>query len=74
MMHDLVSTDPGVMGDMPCFTGTRVPIGNVLGSLDEGMTLAEVRQHYAFVTQAHVDAAMAYVLEHPEVRRARPRK
>lgn len=61
MMNELVSTDPQVMGGMPCFRDTRVPIVNALGSLDEGMSLAELREHYCFVTQAHVDAARAHL-------------
>jgi uncharacterized protein (DUF433 family) len=68
----LVTEDPAVMGGMPCFAGTRVPIEIVLGSLDEGMSLGELRESYPFITDAHVAAARVYAVVHP--RRGRPRR
>lgn len=68
----LVTEDPEVMGGMPCFAGTRVPIEIVLGSLDEGMSQDEVRESYPFLTEAHVASARVYAAVHP--RRGRPRR
>ncbi len=68
----LVAEDPDVMGGMPCFAGTRVPIEIVLGSLDEGMSQDEVRESYSFLTDAHVASARVYAAVHP--RRGRPRR
>lgn len=68
----LVGIHSEVMGGMPCFAGTRVPIEIVLGSLDEGMDLDEVRDSYPFLTEFHVAAARVYAQVHP--RRGRPRK
>jgi uncharacterized protein (DUF433 family) len=68
----LVLEDAEIMGGLPCFTGTRVPISNVLGALDEGMTRDETRQDYPFLTDAHVAAARVYAEVHP--RRGRPRR
>lgn len=48
------------MSGMACFTGTRVPIDNVLGSPEESMGLSEFQEHYDFLTVAHVEAAKAY--------------
>jgi len=70
--QSLVTEDPAVMGGMPCFAGTRVAIEIVLSSLDEGMSLAEVRDSYPFLTAAHVAAARVYAAVHP--RRGRPRR
>ena len=42
----LVIEDPEVMGGLPCFAGTRVPIGIVLGALAEGMALEQLREDY----------------------------
>jgi uncharacterized protein (DUF433 family) len=69
---ELVTTNPDVMGGAPVFRGTRVPIENVLASLDEGMTLAQVREHYPFVTDELVTAARVYQRVHP--RRGRPKR
>jgi uncharacterized protein (DUF433 family) len=66
----LVTTDPAVMGGVPCFAGTRVPIDHVLSSLDEGESLARLQASYPFLTDAHVDAARAYTLAQP--RRGQP--
>jgi len=67
----LVTEDRDVMGGMPCFAGTRVPIEIVLASLDEGMSQSEVRESYPFLTGAHIAAARVYAVVHP--RRGRPR-
>jgi uncharacterized protein (DUF433 family) len=68
----LVREDPEVMGGLPCFAGTRVPIENVLGALDEGMAREEAPEHYPFLTDAHIAAARVYAEVHP--RRGRPRR
>ena len=68
----LVTEDPEVMGGMPCFAGTRVPIEIVLASLEEGMGLEEVRDSYPFLSDAHIAAARVYAAVHP--RRGRPRR
>jgi len=68
----LVVEDADVMGGLPCFAGTRVPISNALGALDDGMALDQVREDYPFLTEAHVAAARVYVEVHP--RRGRPRR
>jgi uncharacterized protein (DUF433 family) len=70
--ESLVIEDPDAMGGLPCFAGTRVTIDTVLSSLDEGMSLAEVRDSYPFLTEAHVAAARVYAAIRP--RRGRPRR
>jgi uncharacterized protein (DUF433 family) len=70
--ESLVTEAPDVMGGLPCFAGMRVAIDTVLASLDEGMSLAEVRDSYPFLTEAHVAAARVYAAVHP--RRGRPRR
>jgi uncharacterized protein (DUF433 family) len=68
----LVVEDDEIMGGLPCFAKSRVPISNVLGSLDEGMTLNEVRDHYFFLTEAHIAVARVYAEIHPQ--RGSPRR
>ena len=62
---DFVKTDPDMMGGLPCFSGTRVPIENVLGSLDVGVAWELVLASYPFLTEAHIEAARAYLQTHP---------
>ena len=66
----LVTTDPAVMGAVPVFAGTRVPVGNVLGSLATGIHLDRLKASYPFLTEAHIQAAKVYEAVHP--RRGRP--
>jgi uncharacterized protein (DUF433 family)/transcriptional regulator with XRE-family HTH domain len=65
----LVSVSPTIMGGMPVFSGSRVPIQTVLASLAAGVDLAELQLSYPFLTQAHVQAAQEYEKAHPFVSR-----
>jgi uncharacterized protein (DUF433 family)/transcriptional regulator with XRE-family HTH domain len=64
----LVTANPKVMGGMPVFAGSRVPIETVLSSLEAGVDLKELKLSYAFLTPAHLKAARAYEQEHPRAR------
>lgn len=64
-----VSAD--VMGGLPVFAGTRVPIDIVTASLDKGIAMERVVDSYPFVTPKLVEAAKVYQLVHP--RRGRRR-
>ncbi len=56
-----VVEDPLVMGGAPVFRGTRVPIANVLASLEAGFGLDQLQEAYPFLTQEHLEAARSYV-------------
>lgn len=68
----LIVEDAGILGGLPCFAETRVPIENVLASLDKGAAKERVLRSYPFLTYAHIDAARVYDLVHP--RKGRPRR
>lgn len=70
--RQLVSVDPEVMGGVEVFTGTRVPIESVTGSLDRGIDVGRLTASYPFLTEEHLDAARVYAAVHP--RRGRPRR
>jgi uncharacterized protein (DUF433 family) len=53
----LVTANPKVMGGMPMFAGSRVPIETVLSSLEADVDLEELKLSYPFLTPAHLDAA-----------------
>ena len=71
----MVTANPKVMGGMPVFAGSRVPIETVLSSLEAGVDLEELKLSYPFLTPAHLKAARAYEQEHPraETRLSRSR-
>ena len=66
----LVVADPETMGGAPCFIHSRVPIDMVIGRIDSGEDRAQIQSDYAFLTEAHIDAARIYLAAHP--RRGRP--
>jgi len=70
--EQLVVEDAEVMGGLPCFAGTRVPIETVLASLEKGISKDRLIASYSFLTNAHIDAASVYAQIHP--RRGRPRR
>lgn len=41
MLHDLIVSNPEIMGGTPCFKGTRVPLQNLLDYLLDDATLDE---------------------------------
>jgi uncharacterized protein (DUF433 family) len=69
---DQVTVDEQVLGGMPVFKNTRVPIDTILASLESGMTLERLRASYGFLTTQLVEAAKTYVRVRP--RRGRPRR
>lgn len=69
---DAITADPEVMGGMPVFTGSRLPIGTALASLDAGVTMAEMIEDYPFLTEEKIELARVHVRLHPKV--GRPRK
>jgi len=69
-----IATDPEVLGGMPCFVGTRVPIAAVVASLDAGMTREQLDAWVPGVTQAHIEAARAWLVEHPATQSHRRRQ
>ena len=68
----LVTSNPEVMGGVPVFAGTRVPVEFVLGSLAAGIDMDRLKASYPFLTEAHVQTAKVYDEVHP--RRGRPRR
>lgn len=65
----LVVIDPEVMGGVPVFADSRVPIDIVLSSLDRGIEMDRLTASYPFLTSAHVQAARAFAQFH---RRTQP--
>ena len=58
-----VSSDPKVCGGEPCIRGTRIHVAVILDSLAEGLSPAEIVDHYPPLTERDVRAAIAYAAE-----------
>ena len=58
-----VVSDPKVLGGEPRIRGTRIHVAVVLDSLAEGLTPAEIADHFPPLTEDDVRAAIAYAAE-----------
>lgn len=64
----MISVDPDVMGGLPCFAGTRVPVDNVLGSIEQSIDMVLLLAAYPFLTEEHIQAAQIYAASNPRRR------
>ncbi len=58
-----VVSDPKVLGGEPRIRGTRIHVAVVLDSLAEGVTPAQIVDHFPPLTEDDVRAAAAYAAE-----------
>lgn len=56
MRPTVVSIDPEIMSGTPCFTGTRVPIQNLINYIEGGDTIDEFLAGFPTVTREQVFA------------------
>lgn len=61
--RERLAVDPEVRFGKPCVRGTRISVGDVLGFLASGMTLAEVVEEYPSLTADDVLACLAYAAD-----------
>jgi uncharacterized protein (DUF433 family) len=54
--QSVVKVDPEIMSGAPCFTGTRVPIQNLIDYLEAGDSIDEFRQDFPSVSREQVIA------------------
>lgn len=66
-----VEENPDVMGGLPCFAGTRVPVANVLAARDAGMVFEELQVAYPFLTEELLEDGEIYLRTHPRPGRRR---
>jgi uncharacterized protein (DUF433 family) len=59
-MSRFISRNEEIMGGVPCFAGTRVPIQNLFDCLEEAMSLDEFLKDFPSVTS---EAAIAVLEE-----------
>jgi uncharacterized protein (DUF433 family) len=55
-----VISHPRVLGGQPCIHDKRIPIAVIIDSLAEGLTPAQVVDHFPPLTENDIRAAMAY--------------
>lgn len=71
-VHETVIFDPEILGGVPVIRGSRLPIENLLASVDEGVPFEIIQDDYPFLTVDMIEHARLYQQTHP--RRGRPRR
>lgn len=61
-----VHSDPAILGGTPVFAGTRLPIATLLACVDSGDAWERLVASWPWLTEAHLQAARAWVAEHPD--------
>lgn len=57
-LESVVRSDPEILGGTPVFTGTRVPVKNLVDYLAAGDSLERFLDHFPSVTRAQAVAAL----------------
>lgn len=58
-----ISSDPEIMGGIPCFTGTRVPVQNLFDYLSGGYSLDQFLHQFPSVEREQVQAVLEIACE-----------
>ena len=58
--HDQIESDPLILRGKPCFRGTRIPVGLILGYMACGKTAEEITREFPDLTAGHLTAALEY--------------
>ncbi len=53
-LKDIIYKDPGVLGGMPCFIGTRVPVATILEYLSLGWSINDLKASYPTVKSENI--------------------
>ena len=63
MTFDRITTDPEVLGGVPCLRGLRVPVATVVGMVADGMTADEILADFPYLEPDDIAAALRYAAE-----------
>ncbi len=58
-LRDLVVSNPDILGGVPCFRGTRVPVATLFDNLADGISLDEIPAHWPTLNREDVVAVLA---------------
>lgn len=63
MTFSRITTDPEVMGGVPCIRGMRVPVATVVGMFADGMTTEEILEELPYLEREDIAEALRYAAE-----------
>ena len=62
-LTERITSKPNVCGGRPCVRDTRIEIAVILDGLAEGMTEAEILDHYPQLNKDDIHAALAHAAD-----------
>ena len=63
MAFERITTDPDVMGGLPCIRGLRMPVATVVAMVADGMSVAEIIDDFPYLTAEDIAEALRYAAE-----------
>jgi uncharacterized protein (DUF433 family) len=63
MTFERITTDPEVLGGVPCIRGLRVPVATVVGMVADGMTVEEILADFPYLEADDISEALRYAAE-----------
>ena len=63
MTFERITTDPNVMGGLPCIRGLRMPVATVVAMVADGMTTDEILAEHPDLTREDIQEALLYAAE-----------
>ncbi|MEO8657572.1 MAG: DUF433 domain-containing protein [Bryobacteraceae bacterium] len=72
-MAAVIQSDPDILGGVPVFVGTRVPLRNLIDYLERNHTVEEFLDSFPTVSREQVVAALEAAHEAVSVRARSPR-
>ncbi|MBW4582207.1 MAG: DUF433 domain-containing protein [Tildeniella nuda ZEHNDER 1965/U140] len=61
--QERISVDPLICHGRTCIKGTRIMVSVILDNLAAGLSVGEIMQSYPSLTEADIQAAIAYAAE-----------
>lgn len=63
MTYDRITTDPAVMGGLPCIRGLRFPVATVIAMIADGMGTEEILAEHPGLTAEDIHQSLLYAAE-----------
>jgi uncharacterized protein (DUF433 family) len=63
MTYERITTNPDVMGGVPCIRGLRFPVATVVAMVADGMTTEEIPAEHPDLTREDIHESLVFAAE-----------